>query len=293
MGDTLRIAASQFSVEGEIAANRAQILAQIAEAARREARLVHFSEAALSGYAGVDLESFAGFDWEALEQATRDICREAAEHRVWVILGSAHRLSSPNKPHNSLYVISDAGQIVDRYDKRFCTGLSEPTGTLDLAHYSPGNHQVLFDVDGIRCGVLICYDYRFPELYRGLKAAGVEVLLQSFHNARRDQETHEQRNIWKDIVPATMMGHAASNHIWISATNSAARYSSWGTFFVRPDGQLAGQLPLHEPGLLICDVDLGLEIWDAPGPWRERAIRGQLHSGTLVEDPRSSDRKSF
>lgn len=37
-----------------------------------------------------------------------------------VVLGSAHRLSGANNPHNSLYVIDDDGALVDRYDKRFC-----------------------------------------------------------------------------------------------------------------------------------------------------------------------------
>lgn len=56
-----------------------------------------------------------------------------------VVLGSAHRLSGAHKPHNSLYVLSDAGKIVERCDKRFCSGpVDEQSG--DLAHYSPGNH---------------------------------------------------------------------------------------------------------------------------------------------------------
>ncbi len=46
----------------------------------------------------------------------------------------------------------------------------------------------------------------------------------------------------------------------------------------------------HTPGVLISDVAPSAEIWDAPGPWRERALAGQLHSGELVEDPRSHDR---
>jgi predicted amidohydrolase len=192
-----------------------------------------------------------------------------------------------------VYVISDEGQIVDRYDKRFCTGAAEPEPAQDLAHYSPGNRPCVFEVDGYRCGVLICYDYRFPELYRELKRLGVEVLLQSFHNARRDRDTHENHNIWKDIVPATMMCHAATNYFWISATNSAARFSSWPTFFVEPDGMIAGRLPLHEPGVLVSQVDPAAGHWDAPGPWRDRAMSGRLHSGETVADPRSADHRCF
>src|SRR5438045_2884684 len=109
MRSPLTIAGCQFSVDGAIAQNRDGVLRPICEAA-------------LSGYAGCDMDSFEGFDWGLLREATRSVCRAAAEHRVWVLLGSAHRLSGGHKPHNCVYVISDAGEIVDRYDKRFCTG---------------------------------------------------------------------------------------------------------------------------------------------------------------------------
>ena len=286
----LRIATCQFSVEADIAHNRDAVLAQIEEAARREARVVHFSEAALSGYAGVDFDDIAELDWELLKSATEAICRLAKEKKAWVLLGSTHRLSDGRRPHNSIYVIDDRGQIVERYDKRFCTGTLDPAPNLDLAHYSPGNHTTVFEVDGYQCGVLICYDYRFPELYRDLKQRDVEILFQSFHNARRDEESHDRDNIWIEIVPATMMCRAATNHFWISANNSTARYSSWPSFFVVPNGRITGRLPEHESAVLISEVDPAGDYWDASGPWRERSIAGRLHSGELVEDPRSADR---
>ena len=82
---------------------------------------------------------------------------------IWAVVGSAHRLSGTHKPHNSAYVIDDGGNVVDRYDKRFCSGdVDEETG--DLAHYSPGDGFSVWDMDEVRCAALICYNYRFPEL---------------------------------------------------------------------------------------------------------------------------------
>lgn len=289
----LRIAGCQFSLEADINQNLSAIVAQIRQAAKEGARVAHFPETALSGYAGCDIPDSASIDWGLLRSATETVCGAAAENKIWVMLGSTHPLSDGHRPHNSVYVINDQGKIVERYDKRFCTGECNPDPTLDLEYYSPGNHATTFELDGYKCGVLICYDYRFPELYRDLKTQGVEVLFQSFHNARRDQKTHQEGNIWKDIVPATMMCRAATNYLWISAVNSATKYSSWPNFFVRPDGVISGRLTEHEPSILISQVDPNLEIWDAPGPWRERSIRGQLYSGELVEDPRSSDRTCF
>ncbi|MGE3405253.1 MAG: carbon-nitrogen hydrolase family protein [Pirellulales bacterium] len=289
----LTVASCQFSVEAEISHNRDCVLAQIDLAADRGARVAHFCETALTGYAGVDIPDTQGIDWNELHDATQAICQAAAKRGIWVLLGSTHRLTGGHLPHNCVYVISDQGQVVDRYDKRFCTGLLKPSPELDLAYYTPGNRSVTFGVDGYKCGVLICYDYRFPELYRDLKRQGVDVVFQSFHNARRDLQMHETGNIWKEIVPATMMCHAATNYFWISAVNSTARYSSWPSFFVRPDGRIAGRLADHETSVLISQVAPSPDIWDAPGPWRERALCGTLHSGELLDDPRSSDRTCY
>jgi predicted amidohydrolase len=107
-------------------------------AKHRGAHVAHFPEACLSGYVGHDIESYKGLDWELLETSTREIIDQAKKLKLWVILGSIHRLTGRHKPHNSLYIISDRGELVDRYDKRFCAGdRSGRSG--ELRHFSPGN----------------------------------------------------------------------------------------------------------------------------------------------------------
>lgn len=286
---SLRVATCQFPVEADIAGNLRFTLRQIRQAAAQGARLVHFSECALSGYAGVEFSDMSQLDWDQLVAATGDIQQAARHAGVWVVLGSTHRLSGRHKPHNCLYVIDPDGQIVDRYDKRFCTGSGGRHPTMDLSHYAPGDHPVTFTVDGITCGILICYDYRFPELYREYCRLDVKILLQSFHNARSTVVDDQDYNIWRTIVPSTMSCRAAENHMWISANNSTARPSRWASFAVRPDGQIVGRLKLHRPGVLVTDMLLDPDLFDAPGPWRQRVIAGTLHSGAPVKDPRSSD----
>lgn len=286
----LRVATCQFSVEPEIEKNLSFVLAQMQSAADSGAQIVHFSECALSGYAGVDIPSIRELDFPTLQAATRKIMRAAQELKVWVLLGSTHRLTGRHRPHNCTYVIDSKGNIVDRYDKRFCTGKGGGRPTLDLKHYSPGDTPVVFDVGGFKCGVLICYDYRFPELYREYKRLGVEVIFQSFHNARSMVVEDPAYNIWKTIVPATMACRAAENHFWISANNSVARPSRWASFAVRPDGQIIGKLRMHTPGVLMTDMTRDPTLFDAPGLWRDSAMCGELHSGQLVDDDRSSDR---
>jgi predicted amidohydrolase len=287
---TLRVATCQFPVEPDIDSNCRYVLKQMKQAADQNADIAHFSECALSGYAGVEFPSFKNYDWDRLKQATATIQQAAKELKLWTLLGSSHPLTPPNKPHNSIYVIDDKGRVADRYDKRFCTGELKRKPTLDLSLYSPGDSPVTFQLKGITCGVAICYEYRFPELYRDYIRRGVKILFQSFHNARKTTVDDDSYNIWETIVPSTMACRAAENHIWISANNSTTRPSCWPSFAVRPDGAIVGKLKLHTPGVLITDMQLDPKLFDAPGPWRETSMNGQLHSGKPVSDPRSADR---
>ena len=91
-------------------------------------------------------------------------------------------------------------------------------------------------------------------------------------------------------MPAAMTGVAASDNVWISCPNSSAVESLWPSFFVRADGVTVGRLRRNRAGVLVSTVDTTEDLYYSTAAWRERALRGQLHSGTLVSDPRSADR---
>jgi deaminated glutathione amidase len=205
--------------------------------------------------------------------------RLAGQLRLWTILGSTHYLSPRYKPHNSLYLIDPRGRVADRYDKRFCT-------ERDLNHYTPGDHFVIFNLNGVRCALLICFDLRFPELYRPLKADGVECIFQSFYNARE-----RGRTIHIDIMRQTMQCRAAENAFWVSMVNSSAYYSSYPSCFIQPDGKIIRQLPQHRPGLMINVIDQTKHFYDPMAPFRPLAMRGSLHNGKTPRCARSTNRR--
>jgi len=276
----LRIASCQFPVSADIKENAEWIKKQMTSAAQNKADLVHFPECALSGYAGVDFDSFCGFSWDTMQTEMQQILSLAGELDIWVVLGSAHRLSGSNKPHNCLYLIRPDGTIADRYDKRFCT-------KDDLEHYSPGNHWVTFEVKNILCGLLICYDIRFPELYRQYVKQDVRLILQSFYNARQ-----KETSIHPKIMPVTAQARAATNYFYMSLTNSSAAHS-WPCHFITPDGLIAAKLPANEAGILYSEIDPDKKYYDASRPFRDSAINGILYSGQPVDDPRSQNRRSY
>lgn len=300
----MNVATCQFPVSADINQNTKYILRQMVDAKDRGADVIHFPEACLSGYAGSDMESLEHMDWHLLERKTRFIMDLAGRLKLWVIVGSTHRLSGSHKPHNSLYIINDEGKLIDRYDKMFCAG-DQDAKTGDLAHYTPGNHFSVFQINGITCGTQICHDYRYPELYREYKKQGVEVMFHSYHAANVQPETLKaiQSVVDKDIekynpamtypgitMPATMISYAANNYIWISCSNSSAKESLWASFFVRPDGITTGRLKRNVTGILMTPIDTTQKFYDSTIAWRENAMNQTFHSGTLVEDERSSQR---
>ena len=276
----MRVATCQFAETWDTLRNGRIMCRQIAQSAKRGADVVHFHECALSGYAG--LMATPQYNWAELKKATKAVLDQARRSKVWVVFGSSHPLTPPHKPHNCLYVADDCGRIVDRYDKRFCTGD-------DLKCYSPGDHYVAFAIKGIVCSCLICYDARFPELYRDLARKGVRVVFHSFHNARRKKG----RGIWAKIMVRTLQGHAGINSMWISAPNSAAPLSSWPSAFITPDGLVESTLTVDRPGVMVKAVDLSKKYYDATGSLRDVALKGIRNSGKLVRDRRSRDRTCY
>ncbi|MCR4431012.1 MAG: carbon-nitrogen family hydrolase [Tepidanaerobacteraceae bacterium] len=125
--------------------------------------------------------------------------------------GAAGTRSSPNKKEgvfNSSYVINRDGEIVARYDKVHRFRLME-----EDRYLSPGKEAVTFELDGIPCGIIICYDLRFPEFVRKLALLGAKVL---FIPAQwpRPREIH-----WKllNIV------RAIENQFFVVAVNRAGK----------------------------------------------------------------------
>jgi predicted amidohydrolase len=303
----LSVATCQFPTSGDIDANREFVLSLMKDARSRGADVAHFPEACLSGYAGNDVATNEEVDWARLASALREVMDLAAELQLWIVIGSAHPLTPPHKPHNSVYFIDDRGSIVDRYDKRFLSGDASCKNG-DLAHYSPGDHFSVVDIKGVRCGALICVDCRYPELYRAYKRLGVELMFHSYNAAHvSDQqwsaieaqigpENHRLNpaTTYPGITqPAMMHAAAGSNHVWISCPNSSAHRACWPSFFMRPDGVITGRLNLGEMGVLLSTVDTDARYYDSTDAWRDRAIDGILHSGERVVDRRSEDRTAI
>ena len=115
---------------------------------------------------------------EADDPALAAVHAAAARNGIWVHLGSIAVRRPDGRLANRALLIDDAGGIRARYDKLHLFDVDLPTGESwrESARYAPGDAAVAADTPVGRLGLSICYDLRFPDLYRALSDAGATVL---------------------------------------------------------------------------------------------------------------------
>lgn len=115
---------------------------------------------------------------EAEEPVLAAVREAAARHGVWVHLGSLAVLRADGKLANRAFVIDDSGAIRARYDKMHLFDVDLPTGESwrESNSYTAGEGPVVVDTPLGKLGLAICYDLRFPDLFRTLSNAGATLL---------------------------------------------------------------------------------------------------------------------
>jgi predicted amidohydrolase len=272
--NAFRIAIAQLPITADARQNGRKVRAIMREAAAGNARLVQFPEGMLSGYAKNPIQDWSEVDWGIVREELEHIMALAAELRIWVVLGSAHPLTPPHRPHNSLYIISDHGKLVNRYDKRMCSH------TETTRFYAPGLKPVVFEVDGFRFGCVICVEINFPALFIEYDQLGVDCLLLSSYPIDK-------------IFYLKARAHAAIHNYWIALSVPSECQDLMMSGLIGPDGEACNHMTAAE-GLVIDEMDKDTPELDIAlnkaRPWRATADSGEFYSSWLVKDPRSTDK---
>jgi predicted amidohydrolase len=175
----LRVASVQLNSQDDVSANLAECSKLVRLAADSGASLVVLPEN--FAYFGPETTKRAIAERLGQDGPIQTTLRELAlRTRVSIIAGGFPEASSaPERPFNTCVVIDRSGETVAVYRKihLFDVDLQDGTRLMESEATSPGNAPVVVDVDGYRVGLSICYDLRFPELYRALVRAGAEVLV--------------------------------------------------------------------------------------------------------------------
>ncbi|MCB8837334.1 carbon-nitrogen hydrolase family protein [Aurantimonas sp. VKM B-3413] len=183
--------------------------------------------------------------------------RLAARHRIFVHVGSTAIPLDDGRVANRALLFGPDGERVAFYDKihMFDVDLDNGESWRESRTYRPGDRAVLADLgfaDGkVRLGFSICYDMRFPHLYREEAIAGAEVLTAPAAFTRQTGEAH-----WHVLLRA----RAIENGAYMIAAAQGGRHDDGRETFghsliVDPWGRILAEIAGNEPGVALATID--------------------------------------
>jgi hypothetical protein len=182
--------------------------------------------------------------------AFRELARELNVH---LHVGSLAVKVSPDKAANRAFFIDPTGQIVGRYDKihMFDVNLANGETYRESNTYRPGEMAVVVATPFCRVGLSICYDVRFPALYRALAEAGAEIITVPAAFTKQTGEAH-----WHLLLRA----RAVETGCFVLAAAQGGHHENGRDTFghslvIDPWGRIVAEAGI-EPGVTIADIDL-------------------------------------
>lgn len=241
----MRIALAQVAATTDPRTNLDLVAEHVERAAARGAQLVVFPEAMMCSFerASSEVAEEAGGAWAA---AVTELARAAG---VGVAVGLFTR-ADDGRTHNTLLV---TGSAEARYDK---IHLYDALGFAESDDIAPGRMPVVVDVDGVRVGLAVCYDLRFPGLFTELARLGAEVIVVVAAWAPGPGKAHQ----WRTLATARALDATA----FVVAVDQAATgdvefqgppTGVGGSMVVAPDGAVLLELG-QGPELAVVDVDV-------------------------------------
>jgi predicted amidohydrolase len=263
--DTMIFAAVQMTSQGDVDENLARVATLVAQAAARGARVVVLPE----NFAYMGKEEGRRAVSEPIESDQRgriatSVARAAADNGVYVIAGGMpERGPDADHPYNTCAVMAPDGSVVAKYRKihLFDVDVGDGQKYRESASTTAGDQPVSCQIGRLCVGLSVCYDIRFPELYRAYADVGADVLVVPAAFTAATGKCH-----WDVLVRA----RAIESQAYVVAaaqwgTHPHGRQTYGHSAIVDPWGEVLAQLQEGE-GIVTADID----------PSRIEAVRGNL-----------------
>ncbi|MET1254743.1 carbon-nitrogen hydrolase family protein [Aliikangiella maris] len=253
----LTVAAVQMTSGVEIDENLATAATLIKQAALQGAQIVVLPEYfAIMGYSETTKILLTETHGKGKVQVF--LAEQAKQHSVWLI-GGSHSADSgvKGRPYGRCYIFSPQGQCISWYDKihLFDVNVADNTGQYrESKSCSPGIAPVVFETPWGKMGVAICYDIRFPELFRQLTVQGAKVIFVPAAFTRKTGEAH-----WEILLRA----RAIESQVFIIASAQTGEHENgrqtWGhSCVISPDGKMLSVLK-SDVGVVLAELDLQMQ----------------------------------
>lgn len=193
---------------------------------------------------------FTSEDKDVVVATARRLARELG---IFLHVGSTAILRADGKLANRALLFSPEGEALASYDKihMFDVDLDNGESWRESAAYEPGTEAVLADVAGARLGFAVCYDLRFPQLFRAEALAGAQVLSVPAAFTRQTGEAH-----WHVLLRA----RAIENGAFVVAAaqgglHEDGRETYGHSLIVDPWGRILAEAAHDEPGVIVAEID--------------------------------------
>jgi len=251
---TFRAGLVQMCSGRDVARNVRDATALIREAASGGASYVQTPEVTTL----MELERerlFAAAEPEDANAALQQFADLARELRIWLHIGSMVVKASGDKLANRSFLITPAGEIAARYDKIHMFDVDLPNGEVyrESASYEPGTRGVVAALPWGGLGFSICYDLRFPYLYRALAHAGASFLAVPAAFTRLTGEAHWVTLLRARAIEAQCFVLAAAQ----GGLHEHGRETFGHSLVVSPWGHILAEGGVH-PSVIFADIDLSL-----------------------------------
>jgi len=259
-GERLRVAAVQTVADGDVAANLARAEPLIEQAAAEGARLVVLPEYfGIFGARATDKLAVRETEGSGVQQAF--LARLARIHGIWLVGGTVPLASAdPARVRSACLMYGPDGQRVARYDKIHLFAFTRGDERYDEGTtIEPGTEVVTVDLPCGRVGLSVCYDLRFPELYRGMGTLALILVPSAFTATTGAAHWH-----------LLLRARAVENQCYVLAAaqggeHPGGRRTYGHSMLIDPWGSIVAERD-QGPGIVVGDVD----------PARIRAVRAEL-----------------
>ena len=264
MTQPFRVACLQMQSGNDLAANLDTLTRMTREAAGGGARLVMSPEYALmmDGSGRTMRERALPADGG---EVLAGLCALSRELGIWTLIGSLTLRADDERMVNRSYLVADDGRVTASYDKIHMFDCTLPDGKVirESSAYRPGESAVVADMPWGRLGMTVCYDLRFPHLYRTLAKAGADFLSIPSSFQRQTGKVH-----WHTLVKARAIENACFVFAPAMCGEHPGNRSTYGhTLIVDPWGEVLADGGAT-PGIVYADID----------PARVRKVRGMIPS---------------
>lgn len=236
----MRIAAFQFPVTGDVRRNYEYIRQAVLRAAESRVRFLVFPECALTGYPPRDFPSSAAVDDYLVGSLLQDLQKLTSANGLSILVGAIVR--EKGRYYNRAVLLSPDGKV-RWYDKRALWGW-------DRDNFAPGTEDGVFTVDGVRIGVRICFEIRFPEYFRELYRAKTDFNVVLFYDVSDRDDTERF-----DLIRGHIRTRAVENVTHLLAVNSAGPFQTAPTALYDCSGRTLAEFSANETGLLCFDFE--------------------------------------